>query len=194
MRFLSKIIKKQRGSVLAEFAIILPLIIFLTFGCFQLAFLFVADSVMEYAAFCAARTYIVQITNTEDGLQNASENAGQSAHKAASMVTSLISFFNEQNEGISVPGIGELSYSSYSVNHTEIEILADGQPAGTTIGQDSFSIVNDPDEIEIIVHFDYRPMFPALTLPGLAITDSVVETDAQGQIHLKKSCKMVTTL
>lgn len=192
-----KILKRKRsesGSVLAEFAIILPLIIFITFGCFQLAFLFVADSVMEYAAFSAARSYIVQITNTENGLQNAADDAGAAAHKAASMVTSLISYFKEENAGINVPGIGELPYSSYSVNHTEIEVFADGVAVGTTIGQDSFSTVNDPEEIEIVVHFDFRPMFPALTIPGLNITEAAVETNAQGQIYLKKSCKMMTTL
>ena len=179
---------------MAEFAIILPLILFLTFGCFQLAFLFVADSVMEYAAFCAARSYIVQITNTQNGLDQAADDAGAAAHKAACMVTSLISYFNEQNAGIEVPGVGELSYSSYSVNHTNIEIYADGTSVGTTIGADNFATVNDPKLIEVIVHFDYKPMFPALTLPGLAITDSVVSTNDQGYIKLKKSCTMVTTL
>ncbi len=189
-----KVKKGENGSVLAEFAIILPLIIFITFGCFQLAFLFVADSVMEYAAFTAARSYIVQITNTENGLQEAAEDAGAAAHKAASMVTSLISFFKEENAGINVPGIGELAYSSYSINHTEIEIFADGVAVGTTIGQDSFSAVNNPEEIEIVVHFDFRPMFPALTIPGLNVTEAAVETNAQGHIYLKKSCKMMTTL
>lgn len=191
---MAKLFRNNRGSVFVEFAIILPLILYLTFGCFQLAMLFVADSVMEYAAFNSARCYMVQISDSSQSLDDANEVAKEAAVKSAAMITSLISFFDEDGLPIEIPGWGKLKFSTYSQNHTWIRVMVDGERVLET-GSNSFQRnVSSAEEIEVTVFFEYKPMFPLMTLPALGINDAVIETRNDGTILLEKSCRMVTSL
>jgi len=53
--------RRQEGQTLVEFAIAFPIQILITLGIMQLAMIFVAKQVVNYAAFIAARAELVKI-------------------------------------------------------------------------------------------------------------------------------------
>ena len=88
----------NKGSVLLETALIMPVLLLLCFGIVQLAFLIVAKQMTEYAAFCAARAALVY---------NPDDAPGQ-AKKAASSVLSWVALSGSSNSANSpiLSGLG----------------------------------------------------------------------------------------
>jgi hypothetical protein len=171
LKFLrTNLFKDQRGVVMVEFAILIPFLLFITFGLLQLSLLFVADAVMEYAAFSAARAELVRGINTYGDPQRDVD-----PQKAAQMVCSLISFGAEDpNQRMVIPGWGGLPGSHYSQNHTQVQV--------------DHSI---PQEFKVTVTFDYELLFPNLALPFLSLNMiDFGEMTSNGQLILKKSCVM----
>jgi hypothetical protein len=56
---------RERGQALVEYAIIFPLQLLLTLTIIQLAHIFVAKQVLEYAAFCGARAKLVGLADDD---------------------------------------------------------------------------------------------------------------------------------
>jgi hypothetical protein len=92
--------RRSRGQALVEYAIVFPLQLMLTLAIIQLAHLFIAKQVMEYAAFCATRAAIAGLTTDE-------------ARTAALIPLSKIAGPTGVPEGtkIEIPGWGELGRS-----------------------------------------------------------------------------------
>ncbi len=118
MKHLEYFRRDNRGSVVVEFAVIMPFILFFTMGFIQLAHLFVARMVVDYASYCAARSELV----------------GEDPLLAARIVCSTISgprtYTASPGDVISLPGWGKLPHSaSTSVNTSVVRItaLADDQ-------------------------------------------------------------------
>jgi len=55
----------ERGQALVEYAIVFPLQLMMTLAIIQLAHLFVAKQVLEYAAYCGARAKVVGLEDSE---------------------------------------------------------------------------------------------------------------------------------
>jgi hypothetical protein len=55
----------ERGQALVEYAIVFPLQLMMTLAIIQLAHIFVAKQVVEYAAFCGARAKLVNLSDDE---------------------------------------------------------------------------------------------------------------------------------
>ena len=61
----STIRNSQRAQALVEYAIVFPLQLMLTLGIIQLAHIFVAKQVLDYAAFCGARASLVGLDDAD---------------------------------------------------------------------------------------------------------------------------------
>ena len=147
----------------------MPFLLFVAFAILQLSMLFVADSVMQYAAFAAARSEMVRGVNT-----HGSSELEVDPQKAAAMVTSLISYGEGSAPVIEVPGFGQLRRSDYSQEHTDVEI--------EDLGDGSF---------EAVVSFKYSFLFPVMSLNWLGL-QAVDFGDLQdGKLHLEKRHRMV---
>ena len=91
----------ERGQALVEYAIVFPLQLMMTLAIIQLAHLFVAKQVLDYAAFCGARAKLV-------GLED------EDVHRAAAIPITRIAGPAGVSEAmceeapIIVPGWGEL--------------------------------------------------------------------------------------
>jgi Flp pilus assembly protein TadG len=143
----NNICTREGGAVALEYALLIPFMLFITFGIIQLALLYIANSVMDYAAFSAARAALVTDINTRgDADQNTDPE------KAAKMITSLISFGEDPaNERIHIPGWGKLKGSAYSQKNTEVVLEEDGRSMKAT------------------VNFKYHLVFPQISLPFLRL-------------------------
>ena len=165
-----------------EFAIIVPFMLFLTFGIIQLALLFVAHSLMEYAAFCAARAELVREINP-----HGAEYDTVDPQVAAEMVCSLISFDTQTGDGHVIPGWhngGYLRGSRYATHEN-----------GVGEKNTKVTIVDlSETEFNAQVDFKYQLYFPELALPFLGIYDYGIELEkdaSKSYIVLSSNCSMV---
>lgn len=164
--------RNENGSVMLEYALLIPFLLFMTFSIIQLSLLYVADSVMEYAAFSAARAHLVE------GINSHPEDTWISAEphqKAAEMICSLISFGEDPvADRIDIPGWGKLYGSAYSKFPTTIAKIED-------------SLVNN--SFTATVDFEYTMLFPQLAVPFL-FSDNLQAGTKEGTIMLTKSYTM----
>jgi Flp pilus assembly protein TadG len=159
--------KQESGVVLVEYAIAIPFLLFIAFGLLQLAMLFVADSVMQYAAFAAARSELVRGVNDHNN-----EALDVSPQRAAEMVTSLISYGEGEAEPILIPGWGTLAKSSYAQEHTTVTIEE-----------------RDDDAFEAVVRFEYTLLFPMISWLSVEAMD--LGSFENGALVLEKRHRMV---
>ena len=117
--------KNDRGSVLLEFIIVMPVLLLLIFGTVQFALILMAKQLTQYAAFNAARAAIVynpkdyRVPNSSGG-GGFFESSGP-VHEAA--VTSLAFFgFSGGKEAnkVEVPGWGKIPGSANIRNQVSI--------------------------------------------------------------------------
>jgi hypothetical protein len=101
--------RRESGVAVAEFAIAFPFLLLVVLGICQISLMFVARSVVEYAAFCAARAELV----------------GESPERAAEFVCSAIAggTYDGQGDPITVPGWGTLPRSESSSIKTSVNVL-----------------------------------------------------------------------
>lgn len=159
----------ESGVIMVEYALMIPFLLFLTFGILQMAMVFVADAVMEYAAFSAARAEMVKDVNN-----HGDSDLNSDPQTAASLVCSLISFGRASSAApVRIPGWGRLPGSDYAFENTEVNIV-------------------DIDDytFEAVVSFEYELLFPELSLPFLSITPVEYSNRTGDRILLEKSCTM----
>jgi Flp pilus assembly protein TadG len=110
----------ERGQALVEYAIVFPLQLMMTLAIIQLAQIFVAKQVVEYAAFCGARAMLVGLSEAE-------------AQSAAFIPLSGIcsSSVNDSN-GVVLPGWGSRTMSLQLYQQLQASIAAESAniPAG----------------------------------------------------------------
>lgn len=124
-----------RGQVLAEFALALPLLLLLTLGVMQLSLLFVAKSVVNHAAFVAARAALV----------------GEDPEEAAEIACAPISGIagDEAPAAYYIPGRGDLLRSGLSREKTTVDLV-----------HPSFNVSN---VVRVDVTHDYELIFPVVS-------------------------------
>ena len=111
--------RDDRGQAIVEYAIVFPLQLMLTLAVIQLAHLFIAKQIVEYAAFCAARSALVADADTPE------EEIETNALYAATVPISRIageSGYEVTSEYLEVPGWGPLAGSTAAWNKTRIEL------------------------------------------------------------------------
>lgn len=114
----SRGLRRDGGQALVEYAIVFPIQLMLTLAVIQLAHVFVAKQVLEYAAFCGARAALVGESPTTAACIPISSIAG----------TSGASF----SDSISIPGWGTLPRSGAAEQKTIVNVQAitqSGSPA-----------------------------------------------------------------
>ncbi len=100
----------QEGQAVVEFAVVFPFQILITLLILQIAFLYVAGHVVNYAAFAAARAELV----------------GESAEEAAEAICTPIAGITDLGTGVEpihYPGWGDLDRSDISRERTSVNIL-----------------------------------------------------------------------
>jgi len=154
---------------MVEYALMIPFLLFLTFGILQMAMVFVADAVMEYAAYSAARAELVRDIN-----HHGDDNLNTDPQTAASLVCSLISFGQSGGGApVHLSGWGTLPGSAYAFDNTQVNI----------VDVDDFTF-------DAVVTFNYELLFPELSLPFLSITPIDYSERNGNQILLEKTCTM----
>ena len=111
--------RDQRGQVVVEYAIVFPVQLMLTLAIIQLALIFVAKHVVNYAAFCGARAEIVGEDPTDAACLPLSAVAGTAGAEA------------ETN--IEVPGWGELPRSGAARLKTRVEVASTDEGGVTVV-------------------------------------------------------------
>lgn len=146
----------EKGQVVVEFALIMPLILFVTMGLMQLSLIFVARSIVNYASYTAARAELV----------------GQDPQKAAEIVCSPISGFSYlggPQSPIILPGWGELPRSAFSKDKTTVNVLE--------------SLTKDGDRVTVEVTHEYQLMFPEFVMPLIGITSTTFSNYSKNGVN-----------
>jgi len=114
--------RAARGQVLVEYAIVFPIQLVLTLGIIQLAHIFVAKQVLEYAAFCGARAALVGLSEEE-------------AKQAAVIPISLIAGPSGVGtaDTIRIPGWGRLARSGAAEQKTRLEVRWEERDGGPVV-------------------------------------------------------------
>jgi uncharacterized protein (UPF0333 family) len=157
MRILQRLKNDERGQSLLEFIISFPIVLFLVLAIMQFALMWNAKQVVNYAAFCAARSYIVY--GDEDKASLAARIATIPVSAKVSGILANVSGFDLTSFLPSVV-LSEISYAAdkfaYSYMATSIRLLnSDGEPlkatgAGPEKGED----------ITVEVTHKFRLIFP----------------------------------
>ena len=93
------------GSVLMEAAVCIPLLLVMILGCMQIAQIWFARQVVQYAAYASARVLL----STPDQDCEKAVKTGGTAWKAAARVCSWVALSQPQgSEGVDVPGWGKV--------------------------------------------------------------------------------------
>lgn len=126
---------RTAGHVLAEFALALPLLLLATMGVMQAALLSVAKTVVNHAAFAAARAELV----------------GENPEEAAEICCAPISGIrgDEGLDGYTIPGRGALPRSGLSREKTRATVVHPAADGGAAVRVD--------------VTHDYELVFPIVS-------------------------------
>ena len=92
---------RQQGSVLAEFVIVMPILVFMIFGTIQISMVWMARLMTRYAAYCAARTAIVYHPKDYTDKQQSGP-----VHRAACIVLAWTGMSNGESSNILIHGWG----------------------------------------------------------------------------------------
>jgi len=116
--------RRERGQAIVEYALVFPIQLMLTLGVIQLAHIFVAKQVLEYGAYCGARSLIIDTGSDKE------RNARTAAIIPISKITG-VSGVDTAND-IELPGWGTLpkSGAASAKTNTTFQPYTD---AGTTI-------------------------------------------------------------
>ena len=116
--------KDEDGSLLMEAAVCLPVLLVLILGCMQIAHIWFARQVVQYAAYSASRALLV--TPNED--QERAVKPGGDAWKAAANVCGWIALSQPKgSREIEIPGWGGLPGSGGMERELELQL---SKPAG----------------------------------------------------------------
>ncbi len=110
-------LRARGGQALAEWAVLLPLVLLLTLGIIQFSLVIIGKAVVNHAAFSAARAQLV----------------GEDPLLAAQIVCSPVAGTKAMNPGdpIKIPGWGDLPRSQFSVPKTTVKVGSDADSAVT---------------------------------------------------------------
>jgi len=102
--------RSERGQALVEYAIVFPLQLMMTLAIIQLAQIFVAKQVVEYAAYCGARAKLVGLDNETTSFCWEGTSSQLNGAQVAALIPLSGICSNNANETnvLSLPGWGNL--------------------------------------------------------------------------------------
>ncbi len=106
----------EKGSVLAEFIIVMPILVFMIFGTIQISMVWMARLMTRYAAYSAARTAIVYHPD------DYSKQQSGPVHRAACIVLAWTGMSNGSAANIAVPGWGNIPGSIDIAKQVSVEV------------------------------------------------------------------------
>ncbi len=128
----------EQGQAMVEFAIVMPLVLFLTMGIAELAVIYTARATLDGAAHAAARAELV----------------GQDPLSAATSILSAVAgptVLDGPDDPVIIPGWGELPRSRAARSRTRIKVLTPLSPDG--------------DRVSVEVEHDHELLFPEISVP-----------------------------
>ncbi|MFH1023430.1 MAG: TadE family protein [Planctomycetota bacterium] len=134
--------RDENGQAIVEFAIVMPLALFVTLGLLQLALLFVARGLLNYATYMSARAVLV----------------GEDPQAAAQCIMSPVSGPTSLGGATTptlLPGWGELPRSRASSEKTKATVVD--------------PLAADSDHVTVEVKHEYELMFPEFVLPLVGV-------------------------
>ena len=201
--------KNQRGQALLEYAIVMPLFLFLMMGIIQLSLIMSARITLKYAAFCAARAALnaehydehhEDVTLTyPDGVSYSDPEIGE-ATEAALLVMGAIPTTGAEGtsngDPIDLPGWGQLANTSGLRDRLTVHLYDLNNPDPDDSGSLTAlvgSITNaDPTLYEPItakLEYDMELLFPNISLAIIGIVEKDLFGD-DNTITLKDSCTL----
>ena len=159
----------ERGAILVESALIMPLILFITLGIFQLSLIYVARSVLNYATYSASRAVLVD----EDPQQ------------AANTILSVISGPSDPAYGgqtLDIPGWGNLPRFDYATARTRVHVVDEATDANP--------------RVTVRVEHDYQLILPSFTLYMFGLTTQTFrsfEENGKSYLTMSDSCTLPRT-
>ena len=157
----------QRGSILAETVLVMPLLFLLIFGIIQFALVWTAKQMTAYAAFCATRAILV----VPPGEQQ------EYAKKAAEVALSWMCMAEKDGADgsrVDIPGWGKIPGSASSNDRIAVDIKRDGSSSPIAA---------------VEVTFKYPLLIPGMALNKIIankrteIKDADVKPDFYGELH-----------
>lgn len=127
---------------MVEFAIVMPLVLFITLGVLQLCLLFSARAVLHYASYAAARSELV----------------GEDPLFSATLICSAIAGPTVLGGGyadINIPGWGILPRSRASASKTRVNVTEPLSP--------------EAERVSVEVEHDVELLFPEIVMPLLGL-------------------------
>lgn len=144
----------EAGQVIVESAIVLPLFIMLILGITQLALIFVARSMIDYASFAAARAELV----------------GKDPVTAARTVLSVVSgptMLAPAAGSLVMPGWGNLPRYASAAEKTRVDVLV--------------PLADSGDRVSVQVSHDFELILPEIALPFLGISGKSFQSASAGK-------------
>lgn len=137
-----RLIHNEGGQAIAEFALTLPLLLLLILAIIQISLMFVAQNVVDYAAFAAARAELV----------------GENPQQAAEFVCSAISgpaITAGVGHEITVPGWGVLPKSRSASQKTFVNVT---EPLSDESGQITVTVTHYYQLIVPVASLIFKPI------------------------------------
>jgi len=173
---------RERAQAIVEYAIVFPIQLLVTLAIIQLAYIFVAKQVLEYGAFCAARSALV--ASSEDWNNNPAK-VQDDAKKAAVIPIAAIAGPSgvTTSDMIDIPGWGTLQNSGAAAEKTQVIIAKDSESGSPVIS------------CELTHHFELHvPVgnLVAYKLGDVLLGADNLDTKTWGTPHLKMtaSCRL----
>ena len=160
----------EKGSVLAEFIIVMPILVFMIFGTIQISMVWMARLMTRYAAYRAARTAIVY-----NPLDYKDKSNSGPVHRAACIVLAWTGMSNGSATNIAVPGWGNIPGSIDIAQQVSVEV----EEVKSENGQ------NKLPAVKAIVTFHYPLVVP---YAGSLIAHFANDNDDKGKwdlVHYK---------
>ncbi|UCD84712.1 MAG: pilus assembly protein [Deltaproteobacteria bacterium] len=159
MRILRRLKNDEQGQSMLEFIISFPIVLFLVLAIMQLALMWNAKHVVNYAAFCAARSYIVYGDESK---------AAQAARIATIPISAKASGILSSVSGINLAGFlpsGIISSVAYAADKSVYSFLA----TSITLLDGSGNALSDTggspgvgEDITVEVTHKFRLIFPVV--------------------------------
>lgn len=173
----------QSGQAIVEYAIVFPLQLMLTLGIVQMAQLFVAKQVLEYGAYCGARSALTDMSQDPAKVE---ENAKRAVLVPVSRITGAGGVGSDAS--IIIPGWGGLVNSIAAEQKTQVTITNDGEGSHAVIRCD----VNHDYELTVPIGGElvYRLGDFGLSVPGFS-ADKFFDANGNGIPHLQMTTSCV---
>ena len=203
--------KNERGQALLEYAVIMPLFLFIMMGVIQLSLIISARITLKYASFCAARAALSAehlinegvILEYPDGVDYAGDVEKGEATEAALMVLAAIptttSTPGVNGDHINLPGWGDLRNTSALRSRLKVDLFSIDNPDPGNINEltNLRNSVTSADKamyepITAKLEYDMELLFPNFSLLILGVFDGGLFGD-NNTITLHDSCTLVRT-